>query len=1048
MSKPPFARGSWVVWLFVSVLFVSAAPTAPAQQKKADAATKQLMAANGLFRRGLFELAAQDYSGFLTKYPGHAESGTARYGLAICHYRLNQYAKAAEHLQELVKDRQFKQRDEALAVLGHCLLSRKAYDKALAAFDELLDQHPKSKHAEIAALNRAQVLYLLGKSEASLSACQEFLKNYPSSARRGGAEYFLACSQAALGKHGEAAETLRKFLAEHKDSPHKLDATLLLGQCFENQKKFDAAVEQYRSFIEIATPERRGEGHYSLGLMLYKAAKYAESIKELSVVVSKHGKNRYAGAARLQLGLAQLAAGKPAKARKTLTMVAQADKQRAQRASYWLAQCDMAEGKFQLARAKLEALAKASPKPENLEAILYDRGICDMELGKFEDAAEGFATFCRQYPKSKQAADALYRQAFCLHKLGRYADSQSLCRQVAKQGISRITGPAAELAAENLFLMGKHAEAAKRFGELIKAPRPARDEERMLRFRFRLGQCAFLSGNYPKAIKLLKQVAAHRQATQNKHLREATFFLGDAQFQVGQYDKAAKTLAKYLAGEPQRRQEAHFKLGLSQLRAGQTAEAEKTLASMMAGAADSPWVMRATFAYGQMAYHKLRQPAKAAQALQKVLAAQAPEELVAPSMYLLASIDFDAKEYSRAADRFADLVKRFGKHELAPDAALQQAICAKEMGKTKQAIRLLKDFAKAYPKAKRIHEAQHLMGTCLAKLSKHAEAVEVFSALADDKSTRTEAVLYELAWSQRANKATKEAAKTYQKLLSEFPTGKLAAPARTELAELLYLDKKYAEAASLLERVVSDTKANAKMLTVARYRLGWCYAELSQPAKSAAVFTSFAQKYPTHKLASSAMYQAGVAHMLAENHADAQKCFSALLAKYPEHDVAPLAYLKLGEVQANAGEYDKSAVAYQTFLKKYPKSKFAYLARFGMGWALENQKQYGDARKWYLQVTAGHNGPTAARAQFQIGECYFAERNFERAAKELLSVDIVYGYPEWSARALYEAGRAFEQLGQIDRAKSQYVLCIKKYKDSDSAGLAEKRMKALRNPKK
>jgi TolA-binding protein len=81
-----------------------------------------------------------------------------------------------------------------------------------------------------------------------------------------------------------------------------------------------------------------------------------------------------------------------------------------------------------------------------------------------------------------------------------------------------------------------------------------------------------------------------------------------------------------------------------------------------------------------------------------------------------------------------------------------------------------------------------------------------------------------------------------------------------------------------------------------------------------------------------------------------------------------------------------------------------------------------------------------------MGECYFAEKHFDRAAAELLKVDIVYGYPKWSARALYEAGRAFEQLNEADQAKAQYELCIKKYKDFDSSALAKKRLKALENP--
>lgn len=120
--------------------------------------------------------------------------------------------------------------------------------------------------------------------------------------------------------------------------------------------------------------------------------------------------------------------------------------------------------------------------------------------------------------------------------------------------------------------------------------------------------------------------------------------------------------------------------------------------------------------------------------------------------------------------------------------------------------------------------------------------------------------------------------------------------------------------------------------------------------------------------------------------------------------------LKLGKVQSQAQHYDKSGQTYRKFLRKYPKSKFDFLAKFGIGWSFENARKYDEARKWYAQVVAAHNGPTAARAQFQTGECWFAEQKFEKAAAELLKVEIIYDYPQWSARALYEAGRAFEAM--------------------------------------
>ena len=61
----------------------------------------------------------------------------------------------------------------------------------------------------------------------------------------------------------------------------------------------------------------------------------------------------------------------------------------------------------------------------------------------------------------------------------------------------------------------------------------------------------------------------------------------------------------------------------------------------------------------------------------------------------------------------------------------------------------------------------------------------------------------------------------------------------------------------------------------------------------------------------------------------------------------------------------------------------------------------------------------------------------------MLKVEIIYPYPEWSAPALYDAGRAFEQLKRPKDARKQYALCVKKYKGSDPAALAAKKLAAL-----
>ncbi|KKL88294.1 hypothetical protein LCGC14_1926140 [marine sediment metagenome] len=666
--------------------------------------------------------------------------------------------------------------------------------------------------------------------------------------------------------------------------------------------------------------------------------------------------------------------------------------------------------------------------------------VCGMALKKYAEAAKEFQALRVKYPKGEHLADATYRNAFCLHKLGKYDDSLKLCKTAAAS--KAFQGPATELIAENLFLLGRYPQAAKVYTTLAKTAKGRAGTN----YAFRLGECAYLEGDLAKAVKLLGTLAGDPKTAKDPDLREAIFLFGDALLQTGQHAQAAAALARYVGLAKQVKDEARFKLALAQLRSGKEAEAARTLLVVMQSKADSTWVLQAMFEYGQLTY-KQKQPAKAAQVLAKVVASvKAPAELVAPATYLLGWIDLDAGRYPQAAARFGQVVKKFPKHALAPEAAFRQGVALLKTKRYAEALTLLQGYIKANPKGKDVHEARFLTATCLAKLLRHAEAAKILASLADDKDARSETVLYELAWSQRKAKDRAAAAGTYRKLLAAYPSGQLATTARVELGGMLYQDKKFNEAADLLAKALADTKGDPKTLAVARYQLGWCYAKLDKHDKAAETFEAFAAKNAKDELAPSALHQAGLAFSLVGNHAKAQAHFAKLVSGYPAHELAAVTYLKLGQEYNAAGDYEKAATTFATFVRKFPKDKFIYVAQFGTGWSLESRKKYAEARTWYAKVTSSHNGQTAARAQFQTGESYFAEGKLTRAAGELIKVDIIYAYPQWSARALYEAGRVFEQLKRPAQAKAQYELCVKKYASQPVAKLAQKRLEGLGKP--
>ena len=1025
----------WLNWrrigtaLWLIAALAAAAPLSDAQEL--DAATRKFLAANAKLQRGLYKLAADEYGEFIRQHAAHEQVPTAKYAMAVCLINTGEPARAAGVLEELLNDPRFKQPDEALLALAHARVAINEHQKAITALDTILSKHARSPSAEPAALNKAQVLYLMGRKAEAAAACEAFLKAHTGD-RAAQAMYFLALSQRDLNQADPAARTLQRMVKEHPSSPLMADALLLLGQVQEQSGRLDEAAGAYRRLIDMGG-SRQGDGHFALGALQYRRQDFNAAIESFEKAAADTA-SQQADAARLQLAMAQLAAGRLAPARQTLQQIEQRDATRRNPARYWLAQCDIAERKYDAALGLLDQLAKIDPPLPNAERIALDRGQCLMGLERFPEAAAAFETFAIKYPADERLSEAVYHQAYCLHKAKQYDKSLKICRKLETDREGNYGGLARELAAENLFLLGQYEDAGKAFVKLIDGAAAGKK----LRFTVRLGQCAYFLGDAPRAIEILGKVAGDKSILADGELARGLLVLGDALLQTGKNKEAAGVLSTYASAAPQEdKPEALFKLGLAQLRSGDDPEAARTFWQVMQG--QSPWAMRAAFEWGQIAY-KHKKHDEAAVALGRVAGGDAPAELKAPAEYLLAWIELDNKRYEPASQRFAEMAKRYPKHELAEQAMFYSAVALREGGEDQKAVDALKAYIAAHPQAEPAARARQLMAASLVKLQKHQEAIRTLSTLAGDRKTLSDEVLYDLAWSQQAMKDTKAAEQTYRRLMAEFPKSKLAPAAQSELGELLYQQGQYTQAVELLKQVVDDPSAEPRTAAVAVYRLGSCYEKLNQPDKAAATFTQFIAKNKDDALTPWAHYQAGANLVRLNKLAEATGHFRAGLAGKANDELRALSLLKLGETLAEQGSFDESERMYREFLANIPNDKLVYQAYFGVGWALENRKKLDESRRWYLRVIDATNTATAARAQFQIGETYFAEQNFEKAAANLLSVADVYAYPEWSARALVEAGRAFEQIKQPEQAKTQYRQVVEKYKDRPEAQLAAKRL--------
>lgn len=548
----------------------------------------------------------------------------------------------------------------------------------------------------------------------------------------------------------------------------------------------------------------------------------------------------------------------------------------------------------------------------------------------------------------------------------------------------------------------------------------------------------------------------------------ALLSLGDIHFQRGEWKKAEAYLFDYLAGgmDVSLADDALLKLGLSRQRDGRPAEAIETYDQLIARFAESPHHVQAHFERGQVLVSMERLD-EAAKAFAAVLDADGKSRFAAYALNHLAAIAAKRGKLDESAKLYARVASEAPSDDMKADALFQQGQSFMSAQRFDKAEEVFSDFVSRYSSHDRTGKAGLLVGTAYAKRAiaiarqdRYEDALKAIEeaerhSLGKQDAALASAVRYEKAWCLRKLGRGDEAAGAYRVLTSRTNVDSLGAHAMLELAEIEYANEAFADAAKLLRRVYdamklgdSEVSTDVKEQTV--YRLGLCEFKLERFERAGELFEEFLVAYPDSRLTASACFYAGESLFTLGRHERAVQLFARVSREFASDQQAGSAspvcgpsLLRLGESLATMQRWARSEQAFSDYLDRFADSEHWFQARFGLAWARENQKRYDEAVSEYQKVVASHQGPTAARAQFQIGECRFAQKKHGEAVREFLKVDILYAYPKWSAAALFEAGRCFEKLGKTVEARNHFKQVSDRHEQTRWAAMAAQRLSEL-----
>ena len=390
---------------------------------------ERLQFANGLYARGMYELAIAEYKSFLRDFPKSDKVDVAHFRLGESYRRSGNSAAAQVEL------------------------------------GTVFEKFPKSEFRFKAGFRLADLVFTDGKYKEAAGIYTKLVEGGPPDDILAASRYMRGVALVKAGKPDDAVGSLEEVRKHHAKSEFLVYALLELGQIYgrdlgdkTDEKRLDEALAIYAMVADRATEARvAAEALFQTGDLHFRRKAFDKSFAAYKKLFSKYADDRRSTEARLQAAWAAHNAGLYAEA---LRYADEGIKKRGDDRVEWFylkANCERQLMQNPEAAKTYARLQKEHPKSRFTEAVRYEKAVVCYKMGKFKDAiaeaeqitltdavkkdvywllAESYAgldkttdavqyyrLIARDFPKSDVAAEAMYRLAHYLQQRKEYRES-------------------------------------------------------------------------------------------------------------------------------------------------------------------------------------------------------------------------------------------------------------------------------------------------------------------------------------------------------------------------------------------------------------------------------------------------------------------------------------------------------------------------------------------------------------------------------------------------------------------------------------------------
>ncbi len=650
------------------------------------------------------------------------------------------------------------------------------------------------------------------------------------------------------------------------------------------------------------------------------------------------------------------------------------------------------EGLFQQAADELRKFIETEPDPVLVEYAFYYKTLAQIALDTIN--ADFYANrFLKNYPtgshaitiledmaarryRSSQYDEALMTYARVYHIETRDADkarlmfwmaesargmdstatSSSLYGRLADRYPDTEWAPKAMYSRGQLYLEKENFDRSTEVFEELRERYPTHPQTRQIGTA--LGEMYYRQERYDDAIQALRGELAYLE---DEAQLKAVLLIAESYNYLGDFDQAATHYRRYinLSRDEMQARPAHYGLG---------------------------WV-----------YHKQRVYHWAADSFGK--AAMGGDELARKARYYEAINRKLGGRYDQALESFQKFGDQYTEGFWVEQVYYEWGLTAFELGRFDLAIEVLQRLVRGSHDLKDPGTVYSLLGEAYFannEFSRAVQAFEIAEQTADVDPDMKRQAQFQRAWVLYENHAYREAARAFEAVYRDQPSGELAAEALFWSADSYYNQQRWNDAIRQFERYIEG--------------------------------------YPDHKFAGAAVYSLGWAHFNIRQYERAIRYFESFESEYEPPPMALFPYdvdtrLRLGDSYYALGRYEEAIRNYDKAVGAEPGGDYAI---FQMANSFFRSEQSFEAvRNFRRLVRIYPYSRLREQSQYNIGYIYFQTGNYDQAITEFHELINRYPNTEWAARAQYQIGDAYYNAGNYEEAINAYRRLMESYPGSN-----------------